>query len=303
MASRPPGPTTTRVTPPPPGPTASTATPPGRGTQDSYDAQGNVLSETAPGNTASTTYTYNPDGTVAQQNNPDGSFAAYSYDANGNKLSQTVPLSGYSSNPSNVATTTYTYDYGNRLTSMTEPNSFATAYGYDELGRQTSADGGSDPATNTTYNNLGWVLQKVDADGVTDSKTYDVHGCVTSETIGSKTTTSTYNADNQLATQTDADGNLLTNTYDAFGNLHEAKHQNAGLTVLKDIVTTFDSLGRPTSQSDSVSGLSHSWTYPVNSATGIQETDELRRHAAHQPGDQPQRPQHGDQPGGDDRHR
>ena len=51
------------------------------------------------------------------------------------------------------------------------------------------------------------MLQKVDADGVTDSKTYDTHGNVVSETIGSKTTTSTYNADNQLQTQTDADDN------------------------------------------------------------------------------------------------
>ena len=210
----------------------------GRATQNSYDAQGQVVSETVPGNTNATTYSYNPDGSVAQQNNPGGSFVAYGYDQNGNKTSQTVPLSGYSQNNANVATTNYTYDYANRLTSTTEPNSFATTNGYDELSRLTGAQGsGNSSATNTTYNNLGWVLQTVDADGVTDSKTYDTHGCVTSETIGSKTTAPmTYNADNQLTAQTDADGNLLTNTYDAFGNLTEAKHTN-GSTVLKDIVT------------------------------------------------------------------
>ncbi len=245
----------------------------GRATQDSYDDQGHVISETDPGNSAATTYAYNPDGSLAQQNNPDGSFVAYSYDQDGNKLSQSVPLSGYTSSNPVVATTTFIYDYANRLTSVTEPNSFATTYGYDELSRQTSAQGSgsSQAATNTTYNTLGWVLQKVDEDGVTDAKTYDTHGNVVSETIGSKTTTSTYNADNQLATQTDADGNLLTNTYDAFGNLHEAKHTN-GSTTLKDIVTSFDSLQRPTSQTDNVTGYSHSWSYPVNSATGIQET-------------------------------
>ena len=246
----------------------------GRGTQDSYDSAGRTLNETAPGNTAATTSTYNPDGTVAQQNNPDGSFDAYSYDANGNKLSQTVPLSGYSQNNANVATTTYTYDYANRLTSVTEPNSFVTTNSYDELSRLTGAQGSgtSEAATTTTYNNLGWVLQSVDEDGVTDAKTYDTHGNVVSETIGSKTMTSTYNADDQLATQTDADGNVLTNTYDAFGNLTEAKHTNSGGTKLKDIVTTYDSLQRPTSQTDNVTGYSHSWTYPVNSATGVQET-------------------------------
>jgi YD repeat-containing protein len=244
----------------------------GRGTQDSYDSQNQVLSETVPGNSNATTYVYNPDGSTAQQNNPDGSFVAYGYDADGNKVSQTVPLSGYSSNNSLVATTNYAYDSGNRLTSVTEPNTLKTTYTYDELGRQISAQGSSDPATNTTYNTLGWVLRKVDGDGVTDSRTYDTHGCVVGETIGSKTTTSTYDADNRLKTQTDADSNKLTNTYDAFGNVTEAKHQNSGGTVLKDVSTTVDSLGRPTLQTDTVTGLSHTWTYPVNTASGIQET-------------------------------
>jgi RHS repeat-associated protein len=247
----------------------------GRGTQDTYDDQGDILSESAPGNTAATTYTYNTDGSVAQQDDPDGSFVAYSYDQNGNMTSQTVPMSGYSSQTNSpVATTNYTYDYANRLTSTTEPDNFATSNTYDELSRLTGAQGSgsSEAATNTVYNNLGWVLQKVDEDGVTDSKTYDTHGNVVSETIGSKTTTSTYNADNQLLTQTDADGNVLTNTYDpSFGNLTEAKHTN-GSTTLKDIVTSYDSLGRPSSQTDNVTGLSHSWSYPVNSATGVQET-------------------------------
>jgi YD repeat-containing protein len=182
-------------------------------------------------------------------------------------------MSGYSQNNANVATTNYAYDYANRLTSTTEPNSFATTNGYDELSRLTGAQGsGNSSATNTTYNNLGWVLQKVDADGVTDSKTYNADGCVTAETIGSKTTSPiAYNADNQLTAQTDADGNLLTNIYDQFGNLTEAKHTN-GSTVLKDVQISPDSLGRPILQKDTATGISHSWTYPTNAATGIQET-------------------------------
>ena len=251
----------------------------GRGTQDSYDDQGNILSETTPGNTAATTYSYNPDGSTAQQDNPDGSFTADGYDANGNKTSETVPLHGYGSNNNNVAVTGFAYDNANRLTATTlpdtttgNPTGLTTTNGYDELSRQISAQGGSDPATNTTYNTVGWVLRKVDGDGVTDSKTYDVHGCVTSETIGTKTTGSTYDTGNRLKTQTDADSNLLTNTYDVFGNLTEAKHQSSSGAVLKDVSTTPDSLGRPTTRTDSVSGLSRTWTYPVNSAGGIQET-------------------------------
>ena len=76
--------------------------------------------------------------------------------ANGNKLSQTVPMSGYSPNNANVATTNYTYDYANRLTSTTEPNSFATTYGYDELWSPDRRPGlGNASATNTILQQPG----------------------------------------------------------------------------------------------------------------------------------------------------
>ena len=160
---------------------ASTTTPLDAAHTIATTAQNQVLSETVPGNTNATTTTYNSDGSIAQQNNPDGSFTSYAYDADGNKLSQTVPMSGYSQNNANVATTNYAYDSGNRLTSTTEPNTLTTTDSYDELSPPDSAlRARSDPATNTTYNTLGWVLRKVDGDGVTDSKTYDTHGCVTS---------------------------------------------------------------------------------------------------------------------------
>ena len=101
------------------------------------------------------------------------------------------------------------------------------------------------------------MLQKVDADGVTDSKTYDTHGCVTSETIGTKTTRpSTYNADNQLTAQTDADCNKLTNTYDAFGNLTEAKHTNRLDDAQGHRRPTSTRWAVPPLQTDTVTGLS-----------------------------------------------
>ena len=65
---------------------------------------------------------------------------------------------------------------------------------------------------------------------------------------------------------------MLTDTYDAFGNLHEAKHTDWNNATLKDVTTSYDSLGRPTSESESVSGRTHTWTYPQNAATGNQET-------------------------------
>ena len=254
-----------------------------RATRDSYDSQNRVSGESLPGNSSplgaagSTSYAYDDAGNLLTETNPDGSWEGYTYDGQGNVLSETQPISGYGSDHTQVALTGSSYDAADRLASQTTPSNssagLTTSNAYDLASRQTGADGDANgAATSTVYNTLGWVLQTVDADGVTDSKTYDTHGCVTSETIGTKTTTSIYNADNQLATQTDADSNKLTNTIDAFGNITEAKHTNSGGTKLKDITTTFDSLCRPLLQTDTVTGLSHSWTYPVNSATGTQET-------------------------------
>ena len=254
-----------------------------RATRDTYDGQSRVIGESLPGNSSapgasgSAISTYDDAGNLLKQTNPNGSWTSSTYDGDGNETSETQPTSGYSANHSDTTVTTESYDDADNLTGVTAPPSNAagltTTNAYDLLQRETGATGSVNSASSTTeYNNLDWVLKTVDADGVTDAMTYDSHGNVVSETIGSRTTTSTYDADNNLKTQTDADGNLLTNTYDAFGNLTEAKHTNSGGTVLKDVTTTVDSLGRPTLQSDSVTGLSHSWTYPVNSATGTQET-------------------------------
>jgi RHS repeat-associated protein len=258
-----------------------------RSTRDAFDGQGNVTGESLPGNSAaagatgSQQATYATTGSDIAQTNPDGSWQKTSYDGTDAVVAATVPSSGYdqTDSPGSIGTTTNSYTLDGQLASSTTPPSDAagltTSYAYDKAGEQTSAQASSQAATTTDYNNsnmLGWVVRAVDKSGVTTSYTYDTHGCVESKQVGSKTTTSTYDAANRLRTQTDADSNVLTNTYDAFGNLIEAKHQN-GSTVLKDVQITVDSLGRPTDQTDTVTGLRHTWTYPVNSATGVQETE------------------------------
>jgi RHS repeat-associated protein len=88
-------------------------------------------------------------------------------------------------------------------------------------------------------------------------------------------TASTYDDDSRLLTLTDPAGDVLTNTYDPFGNVTEEKHTSPGTpnpVTIKDTTTTVDSLGRPTNSTEAISGVGHTWSYPLNTATGVQET-------------------------------
>jgi RHS repeat-associated protein len=79
-----------------------------------------------------------------------------------------------------------------------------------------------------------------------------------------------------LATRTDPNGAKVTYTYDAFGNVRRELHQASDDSLLKDVGgtsgATYDSLGRPISRTEVVSGRIQSWTYPVDTAGGVQET-------------------------------
>ena len=259
----------------------------GRATRDNYDAQNDVVGESLPGNanapgaTGSSISTYDDNGNVTKEINPDGSWTSYSYDGEGNETSVTEPTSGYSSNPNNIAVTTEAYDAADNLVSATPPSNssagITTTYDYDLLGRMVSAAVDSSASSSTTeYNNLGWVLETADANGVSDMKTYDTHGCVVSEAVGDQPSVIyTYDNDNNLLTETIHESNGSTEavvyTRDPFGNATDETH-TVGATVVKDISTTVDSLGRPVDVHDNVTGLKGVWTYPVNAATGTQET-------------------------------
>jgi RHS repeat-associated protein len=242
-----------------------------RATRTAYDDLGQVTGESQPGNTAepgstgSDLTSYDDVGQVTSRAHADGSSSGATYDGTGSQLEDQSSVTG-----------TATSDYGadGRLASQTDASGLTTTYGYDLLGRVTGAQGSASAGSSTTTcNSLGWVLQTIDSSGATVTRDHDAHGNVDSETKGSAgTTNTTYDALNRVLTRTDPNEDVLTNTYDAFGNLHEAKHQDWSTATLKDVVTDHDSLGRPTSQSESVSGRGSTWTYPVNTPGGIQET-------------------------------
>ena len=261
----------------------------GRSTRSVYDAEGNVSYESEVGNTNApgsgvpcTAWTYDDMGNELSVKQPDGSKALSSYDGQGNAAvtqGEATVVSEFS--PWDEGTS---YDASGRAVSKSDAaqshEGLETTTTLDKLGRVTAQtavrDGVSGQSTTTTYNDLGWVLQSVDANGVTTSMTYDAHGAVVSQTIGTKTTTRSYSATTgRLETVTTADGATLTYSYDAFGRVVREFHQQGGVT-LKDFGgtngTTLDSLGRPANQTEAVTAITHAWTYPVNAASGTQES-------------------------------
>jgi RHS repeat-associated protein len=280
----------------------SSATEAARSARSVYDAAGNVTAESEPGNATSPTPTpaascqvsaYAPDGTTIWSKQPDGARTDYAYDGGGNQVASEANVSG--SGEARPFSTAGVYDVAGRRTAGTDPQhshtGLVTQTTLDALGRATAEtavrDGVADPqSTSTTYSHLGEALRSVDANGVTTATTYNASGEATTVVKGTKTTTSAYNAaSGRLTSVTDADGVVVSYEYDAFGNVSRELARTDPNVVpcvtLRDVTTSYDSLGRPVTRTEAQSGRSQTWTYPVSAAAGIDETLAYSSAASH----------------------
>ena len=173
----------------------------------SYDPVGNRLSSLGV-----SSYTNNSSNELTSNSN-----ASYTYDTNGNTTSETA-----SSN-----TTNYAWDYENRLTSVTLPNSGGTVtFKYDPAGRRIQkvfTQGSTSTTTNYVYDGKGPnLIEEVDNNGNVTARY--VHGLRLDEPLAElrSGTTSYYQMDGMgSATSLSSGAGALANTYtyDAFGKL------------------------------------------------------------------------------------
>jgi RHS repeat-associated protein len=208
--------------------------------QYQYDASGNITQKTDGSGTHG--YSYDSIRRLTSATHPGGSNESYAYDAVGNRTSshrstsygyqpfnrlQTTSAATFNydnngnllSKAESAGTTTFTWDYENRLTGVTPPTGPSVSYKYDALGRRVERRTGTLDYTQFTYDGQDVVLDR-NGDGSTVSY---LNGPGLDNKLRQSGLSGTfyYLSDHLRSTTalTDVLGNVVEqNSYDSFGD-------------------------------------------------------------------------------------
>jgi RHS repeat-associated protein len=175
-----------------------------------YDPVGNRLTSDT-----NRSYAYGPANQLVTTN-----AASYRYDNNGNLIIKTTA----------EGTTTYAWDYDNRMTTVTMPSGTVAAYRYDPFGRRIEKRVTENGITSTTrylYDYEDILAEYDDSNTITNRYT---HGPGIDEPLALTTAKESYyyHADGlgSIVAMTDASGKVVqTYEYDSFGNLKDLKNR------------------------------------------------------------------------------
>jgi RHS repeat-associated protein len=224
---------------------------PTRVTQFVYDARDQLVSETDPA-LDTTTYQYDAYGDVVATTDGRGIVTMDVYDQRGLEVSETEAYG-----TTEARTTTYDYDAAENLIETIDPRQEPTIDTYDQDDRLIAT---IEPAGDTTHYTLdpdGNVIKTVDGDGDVVVDTYDSMDRLLTETDYDSngvtvvsSTSDTYDGDGNLLTQTDGDGNVTTDTYDGDGNLLSTTVREANGKLVSESGATYDQDGNVLTQTD-----------------------------------------------------
>jgi len=200
--------------------TSGYGTPQATTKQLSYDADGEVLTQTDGLNHTLVSRTYDGLGRVLTSSDGLGRATSFSYDSVGRPTTAADTLS---------QTTTYSYDTDGRLTqvSYTDGLTHNVSYTYDALGRPLTMQDGTG-TTNYSYDSLDRLTQQTDGAGKSVAYGYDLAGRVTSIAYPGGNCTSTpqtlcvtrqFDTAGRPASVRDWLGNQTSFGYDANSNL------------------------------------------------------------------------------------
>ena len=197
----------------------ATTDPEGHTTSQTYDELGNIATK-KDGRNNQTSYQYDEYNRLNKVTNAKNESTEYTYDLNGNLLSQ---------KDAKGSITTYEYNAANKVSKRIDHNGRTGTpgnYSYNLAKTETS-----------TYNADGTPAAKTDRNGKTINYTYDIHGRLLTQTIGSETITYTYDGNGNQLTMTDSTGTTVR-TYDELNRVTAKTVPNIGKSVYEyDIIT------------------------------------------------------------------
>jgi RHS repeat-associated protein len=221
-----------------------------------------------------TSYDYDVASQLLSVTDAAGRLTSFDYDGLGRRIRVTQPdPDGAGALPRPY--TTFTYDPVGNLKMITDPLSHVTTYAYDDLYRRTSITDPLSGATSFTYDAAGRMLTLKDPVNNTTTWQYDALNRVTQETNQlTKTRTFTYDAVGNLTERVDRLGRKIDYVYDnLYRNTSEKWYD--GTTLLRTLNFTFDAAGQLTAASDPAAGYSYGYdqlgrsTSQTQSLTGL----------------------------------
>jgi RHS repeat-associated protein len=270
-----------------------------------YDASGNLTQKkiTAPRNDGTSTtmtrtwkWTYGSFGRVLTATDPNNKVTTTTYhtdsDPDLGKRGQIATVT----NPLGHLTQYTTYDAGNRLTAMSDPNGLVTTMTYDSRGRMTSRNVGGE-TTVYTYDLAGQLTGVDMPDGATLAYVYDaahrlteVHDGLgnkivyTLDSMGNRTAeqafdpagvlartrTRVFDSLNRLAQDVGAQSQATVMTYDGNGNRLTSTDPLDHTTT-----STYDALNRLLTVTDPGNGLTQYAYDPSNNLTSVTDPRNL----------------------------
>jgi len=256
-------------------------------TCNTFDAEGRLTSEIAPGESGPTTYTFDPAGAQRTATDPSGTLTSeydeagrmtrsvdsygaestFTYDSRGNRLGRTAAKGPLASNPNYL--TTYAYNNGDQLTQLTDPALRVWTFTYDTRGNLHTTQYPNGTFSWQDLNAAGWLTGLYNRHGTLASP---LPGVVPADSNAISDYTYTYNQDGRKKTETRTGGGITTETqsftYDAAGRLSQATLPTG---TVRDYLFDLDSNRTEIDETPSGGSKATIATYAYTPAAGLDQ--------------------------------